>query len=314
MKANKAFALCLLLLAGGGLPAQEDRALPELPYEGKQTLTGTLARIDVTCILRSWRIKGAMVCLTPSGGIRACLWVENAWPSGLVEVVRQPWKTHFAEMKGALQSLKGAPTYGVSSTHGPMAGDGTANQFAEARVYTYVPDYGLSQSEIPLAVPSSSPFTPNYVSELDGFGWRNPLVDSFTSPEAMLARLKSCSIPDPRLCAGTWGGYYPRIGFINHESEVVAAYVQALRAGRAAAMPLGRIVLQPYAFEPRTGHYIQMLEPSYRSCVAIGFPFTKAIEVGAGSKFGSYLFIHFGVFEVCKGCLPTRLTQERAPL
>lgn len=313
MKASR-LAAVLTLASLSGAWAQDDRNLPELPYEGKDTITGTLAKVDVTCILKSWRLKGAMVCVTPSGGIRACLWVENAWPCGILEVVRQPYKTHYAELKGVLAAMKPVSMLGGSSSHGPMSGDGTANQFAEARVYTFVPDYGLSQSEVPLAIPSGDQFNINYLSELDGFGWRSPLVDTFTSPEARLARLKSCSIPDLRLCAGTWGGYYPRIGFINHESQVIAAHVEALRAGRAASVPLGRMVVQPYAFEPRTGHYIQMLEPVYRTCVSIGSPMTPTIETGAGSKYGAYLFLHFGVFEVCRGCMPVRLTSERAPL
>lgn len=313
MKASRLLGVLAALSILGARP-EEDRTLPALPYEGKDTVTGTLAKVDVSCILKTWRLKGAMVCVTPSGGIRGCLWVENAWPCGILEVVRQPYRTHYAELKGALAALKPVSLFGGSSSHGPMSADGTALQFAEARVYTFVPDYGLGQSEIPLAIPSGDPFSLNYLSELDGFGWRSPLVDTLTSPEARIARLKSCSFPDPRLCAGTWGGYYPRIGFLNHESQVIAAYVEALRAGRAASVPLGRMVVQPYAFEPRTGHYIQMLEPVYRTCVSIGSPWTALIEKGAGSKYGAYLFLHFGVFEVCRGCMPVRLTSERAPL
>lgn len=312
MKASSLAAL-LALVTNGEAFGQEDRVLPPLPFEGKASIAGTLAQVDVSCILRSWRIKGAMACVSPSGGVRTCLWVENAWPSGILEVVRQPYKTHYAELKGVFAGLTSVPALGDSSSHAPTSGDGTAKQFAEARVYTFVPDYGLSQGDVPLAIPSGDAFSVSYLSELDGFAWRSPIVDSLTSPQALLSRLKSCSLPDPRLCAGTWGGYYPRIGFLNHESQVMAAYVQALRAGRAASMPLGRVALGRYPFEPRTGHYIQMLAPSYRTCTAIGSPLIAPLEKAAGSKHGAYLFLHYGVFEVCRGCLPVRLTSERAP-
>ncbi len=303
----------LALVTLGTTPPQDDRVPAALPYEGKHTITGTIPLVDVSCILRSWRLKGVMVCVSASGVVRTCLWVENAWPSGILEVVRQPLRTHYAELKGALAGLEPLRLFGKSSSHTALAADGTANEFAEARVYTFVPDFGLSQSEIPLAIPSGSQFSVNYVSELDGYGWRSPAIDNLTAPETLVGRFKSCSIPDPFLCAGTWGSYFPRIGFVNHPSEVIAAYLQALRAGRVASRPLGRLALEPYSFEPRTGHYIQMLSPSYRTCVSIGSPLVRAIETGARSKWGAYLFIHFGVFEVCKGCLPVRLTGERAP-
>lgn len=310
------YAGSLFLAAAGAGQAQDVRDIGVLPYEGKASIAGTLPRIDTTCILRNWRIKGVLACPTPSGGVRVCLWVENPWPTGIFEVVRQPYKTHYGDLKGVFEGLRSVPSLAASSTHKPQAGDGTALQFAEGRVYTYVPDYGLSQSEIPLAIPSGTPFGVSYLSETDAFGWRNPFVDSLTDPGAMVGRYLSCSglAKSPRLCAGTWGSYSPRVGFINHPSEVMAAYVQALRAGRVASLPVGRIVLQPYPYEPRTGHYIQMIEPSPRLCVPIGFPLTRPIEAAAGSKWGNYLFIHFGVFETCRGCLPVRLTAERPPI
>ena len=130
----------------------------------------------------------------------------------------------------------------------------------------------------------------------------------------LIARLKSCGMaPDPVTCAGTWGSYFPRIGFINHPSQALAAAMQALRAGRAASRPFGRLVLSPYDYEPRTGHYIQMIEPLTKMATSIGSPFPELLDVGAGSPFGNYLFVHFGVFEYCAGCLPVRLVEERPP-
>lgn len=140
------------------------------------------------------------------------------------------------------------------------------------------------------------------------------MVDFFTCPEAWIATVKSCGMaPDPVTCAGTWGSYFPRIGFINHPSQALAAAMQALRAGRAASRPLGRAVLSPYDYEPRTGHYIQMVEPLPKLGMSIGSPFPQPMDVGAGSTWGNYLFVHFGIFEYCSGCLPVRLVEERPP-
>ncbi len=264
-------ALCLL----------QDR----LPYEGSLTTSGALARIDVGCILRTWRIKGVLVCPW-RGHWRPCLWVENAYPCGILEVVRQPFKSHLVEGPSA-------PLRRVTSGHN----EGNL-QFAETRVFTFVPP--LAQDlEIPIAAPRGPFFQVNYFSELDAPGWRTGLLD-------LLLR------PDPS-CAGAWGCYSPRTGFVTQQSEVIAAHLQALRAGRVAASPFGRVVLTPYSFEPRTGHYLQMLSPSPRACVSIGSPDLLRIEAGAGSRYGAYLFIQFGLFEECKRCLEPRLLGPRSP-
>ena len=94
---------------------------------------------------------------------------------------------------------------------------------------------------------------------------------------------------------------------------MIAAHLQALRAGRVAAAPLCRVAIAPYPFEPRTGHYLQMMEPSRRSCVSIGNPDIRSIEAGSLSKHGAYLFVHFGIFEECRGCFPTQLVGPRSP-
>lgn len=304
----------LALVSVAAQSAGNQGSVGALPYEGKDSIVTTLGRMDLMLILRSWRAKGVLAC-THGFDLRVCLWVENAYPCGIFEVLRQPYKTQLAEMTvlmKALEPIKLA-TLG-SSSHSPVAGDGTTNQFGDARVYTFVPDVGLSNTDVPIAIPSTTRFQPNYVSELDGFGWRSTMVDTFTCPEMLIARLKSCGMaPDPVTCAGTWGSYFPRIGFINHPSQAIAAAMQALRAGRAASRPLGRVVLAPYDYEPRTGHYIQMIEPLPKLGISIGSPFPQALDLGAGSTFGNYLFVHFGIFEYCAGCLPVRLVEERPP-
>ena len=152
--------------------------------------------------------------------------------------------------------------------------------------------------EIPIAAPSAK-YSLNYISELDQVGWRTGLLDLlFTfNPE----------------CAGNWGSYYPRRGFVDQPSEVLAAHLQALRAGRVASLPLGRIVISPYEYEPRTGHYLQLISPVIRTAVSIGNPVLAQLEAGNGSRFGAYLFVQWGYFEECKHCLDPRFLEPRPP-
>jgi hypothetical protein len=79
-------------------------------------------------------------------------------------------------------------------------------------------------------------------------------------------------------------------------------------------MPIGRVVLSTYSYEPRTGHYIQMLKPSYRTCLSIGSPLITLWEKAAGSSYGAYAFLHFGIFIACNGCLPPTLAPPRPPI
>jgi len=197
----------LALLAGLGSPAlPHSRTDSErLPYEGTLSITATYGLVDVTCILSSWRILGTLACPTPEGGVRVCLLVENAYPTGILEVVRQEYRSHYGEMTGVLSALQPATATGRSGSGTARTGGGDALQFSESRVYTFVPDLGLSNSQIPLAIPSSQDFQIDYISELDGWGWRNPLLEKFVAPESVLSGLKSCDhLPDCMTCAGRW--------------------------------------------------------------------------------------------------------------
>jgi hypothetical protein len=264
-------ALCLL----------QDR----LPYEATWNAGRVLSQVDLACILKTWRIKGVLVCPW-RGKLRPCLWVENAYPCGILEVVRQPLRSHMA-------GFPPLPLRRTSSSHNE-----DRLQFAEARVFTFVPPL-VQDLEIPIAAPRGPLLQFNYVSELDAAGWRTGLLDLLVRP-----------LPEG---AGAWGGYVPRTGFVVQQSEVLAAHLQAVRAGRVAFEPAGRLVPVPYRFEPRTGHFIQMVSPVRRGCVSIGHPDLRAIERGALSPHGAYLFVHFGLFEECRRCLEPRLVGPRSP-
>ncbi len=271
--------------------------LLNLPYEGTETPPALLARTDVSAILRTWRIKGVMACHR-HGRARVCLRVENAYPCGVFEVVRKPYASHFPF------PLPRGPG-GLGSSAGSDRGQ-TNLQFGDARVFTFIPPLP-EELPIPIAHPRGPFFQPNYVSELDAWSWRTGLLDRVLRARESLARCDA--VPDPALCAGRWGPYYPRQGFLVHQSEPMASLLLALRAGRAANDPAGRFVLARYPFEPRTGHLIQMVRPVHRPAMRIGQP--GPVDEGAGSREGAYLYIHYGIFEECRGCLAPRLVGVR---
>jgi len=266
------------------------------------TAAAILGELDYSVILSTWMIKGAMACPDP------CLWVENAFPSGILEVVRQEWRTDLAEFRPGLQALRFALPDSTGSHGDDEDGSGSTLQFAEARVFEFVPplDIGL------LAKPDGAPAALDFVSELDYWGWRIPELDALTHPAEIAILCEGARLP-LAACAGAWGNYYPRSGFVIRDSEVMAALLQALRAGRAASDPALRVVLRRYPFEPRTGHYIQMLSPVRRAAIRIGQDPVEGVEKGAGARDGAYRFAHFGIFEACRGCLPTRLVEARRP-
>ena len=272
---------CWRILSVASLCLLQDR----LPYEGSQSSVTIIPQLDVTCILKTWKIKGVLACPSATG-VRTCLWVENAYPCGILEVVRQPFKSHLLEFPSI-------PFRKTTSGHNE-----NQLQFAETRVFTFVPPL-VQNLEIPIAAPDGAAFQYSYVSELDLIGWRTGLLDLL--------------FPRPRKCAGKWGCYVPRTGWVDQPSEPIAAHLQALRAGRVAANPWGRVVLSMHSYEPRTGHFIQMIAPALRGCVSIGHPDLRALEAKALSPHGAYLFVQWGLFEECEKCLPPRLLGPRAP-
>jgi hypothetical protein len=126
-----------------------------LPYEGSIPAVGVLTKLDVSAIVRTWRIKGVLWCPW-NGSMTPCLWVENAYPCGLLEVVRQQFKSHLPELPPFPLKLTTS-----SHNHGNL-------QFAESRVFTFVPPV-VQQTEIPIAAPRPK-FMINYLSELDALG------------------------------------------------------------------------------------------------------------------------------------------------
>ena len=305
----KQVSMALILALTG--PQEE----PKLLYESTENTASMILSVDVTCILRTWRILGVLVCPSPAGGVTTCLITENAYPCGILEAVRQPYGTHLQEASAYFKLFEQVPRFGQTASHTNGNGDGTKLQFSEAHAFEFVPDL-MIHTALQLAKPNGNTFNVSYVSEIDGYFWRTGIAETLTNPEQALKRalLPACSVaPIPTDCAGTWGPWFPRIGFTVHPSEVMASYLTALRGGRVGSSPLGRIVLSTYPYEPRTGHYVQMVRPSRRACVSIGWPLVRQIETKALSLQGAYLFIHFGIFRECRGCLPVHLVEPRPP-
>lgn len=309
-RAGAAAATLLALLAIAPAHAQ---TMPAGSYENTETQYSVYARIDVSCILSHWSIIGAMVC-THGLDVNFCFIYQNPYPVGVVEAVRRSGTSYLGDASGYLKSLSKVPLFGKSSSGTTAQSGGLGMQFAEAHAYSYVPEFGLNDYMI--AKPSATNvMTPTYFSELDGFFWRTPGADIMEAPQAALAKIVSCAqVPRPTDCAGTWGPWYPRTGFLTHPSEVMGSHVIALRGARVASSPGLRSCVGNYPYEPRTGHFVQMIRPVWKPCSAIGTPFVRPIEVGEGQIEGAYLFVHFGVFFECNGCFPAILQAPLPPI
>lgn len=264
------------------------------PQDIPEPASTLAARADLGSILRTWRLKGVLSC-PHKGRTRHCLWVENAFPCGIFEVAQRPGASLVVEAQSLARGLRSTGGHGEGGL-----------RFADARVHTLVP-FPPDLLGLPIAKPWPQGFRVNYLSELDPVGWRIDWWDRLLRPTRLAL---GCEFqPAQAGCAGVWGPYYPRTGYVLHQSEPMAAFLQAVRAGRVASDPAGRGVLSRYAFEPRTGHYLQLVRPVLRPAIPIGAP--GPIDAGAVSRTGSYVFLHFGIFEECRRCLPPRLVGPR---
>ncbi len=265
------------------------------PQDPVAPATAWQMQTDVSSVLRTWRIKGTLVC--PHKGRKyPCLWVENAFPCGLIELVRRSRASQVLEAAGWTKALPEAGGHGEAGL-----------RYLEARVLGAVPQL-LSESEFPIARPRAQGTQVHYLSELDRTGWRKPAWDRLLKAPFVPRKLCERNPAQPG-CAGIWGSLYPRTGFVEHPSEGMAAALLAMRAGRVASDPPGRVTLAPYPYEPRVGHHLQMIRPQWRPGTAMGYP--VAPDLFAGSATGSYLFVHLGIFEECRRCLSPRLVGPR---
>ena len=308
------FVLALALSAWTVVPPALAQTGPaSLAYEGTESIASVLATLDVTCILRTWRITGVFVC-THGFDVTVCVITENAYPVGILEAVRRPFTSYLAEVNSFTEGLGTPGLFGESSSHTPDSRSGTGLHFTEAHAYQFVPQVdGIGG--LPISVPNGQFFTISYLSELDGTSWRTGFADLLFDPGTAIkkAGLPACSVvPRPGDCAWRWGSWFPRTGFASLPSEVIAGHLLALRGGKVAARPFGRVVLGPYT-EPRTGHYVQMIRPVRKTCFSIGWPLTRLLEAGALSRAGAYLFVQFSIFRQCDGCFPALLVEPRPP-
>lgn len=304
-----------LALAGAllAIPPAYGQSTPAGSYENTESQGSIYGRIDTSCILGHWSIVGAMVC-THGADVNFCFIYQNPYPVGIVESVRRAGTSYLSQAGSYLKTLTRMPLYGRSSSGTTAQNGGLGMQFGESHAFSYVPELGLSDATI--AKPqTTNTISPAYFSETDGYYWRTPGADPLEAPQLALGRVVSCALV-PRLtdCAGAWGPWAPRTGFLTHPSEVMGSHLLALRGARVASSPGVRMTIGSYPYEPRTGHFVQMIRPTWKSCASIGSPFVKLIEAGAGQTEGAYLFIHFGVFIECRGCFPAILQGPLPPI
>ncbi len=278
--------------------------------EGVETLPLILAKLDVACILKSWRIKGVRVCFK-GGKPVPCVIVENAYPVGILESVKKPFASRIKELGLVLKPL--SKIRETTSSHTSDSFPASNLHYSETRVVFFVP---VAPAALPIAVPPIRGWSISYVSEPDFFAYRNPILELLLKAPQVAQTLPCCDTKWPASlssCAGPWGSAYPRVGFVNHPSSVMAAFLQMLRAGRIASDPSGRVVSGHYPYEPRTGHYFQAVSPRASSCFKIGDPQVLKVERGQGSIEQGHVLIHYGIFEECKPCFDSRLVQSRRP-
>lgn len=271
------------------------------------------ASTDYSVILREWKIRGVGFCIKDLKP-RPCVRVSNPYPHLVTEVTREDMGSDILEVNlflKALKPMKSATqliqkTTDNASSHTPQGQGSRSIQYAETRVLDFSPPISQIAHGLPIAFPCirSRFMDLKYVSELDAFGWRSELLDGIF----YLAQTAGvpCDVQwagNLQGCAGTWGAYYPRTGWANHSSSVIASYLQALRAARVPSEPgLGRIVLGPVVYPPRTGHFIQMVSPRRGAAKRIGSPNIADMELGNGSLQGKSIYIVFGIFDRCVGC------------
>lgn len=268
--------------------------------QGKTGLAEISGSLDASVIARTWRVKGVMFCPKP------CLWVENAYPVGIFEVTRQPFRFDVAPLPGLSKALADKVKEFSSNHSNPQDHSGSSLEFADSRVYTFIPPL---EPGFVIAKPKGPVFSVNYISELDALGYRHEFIDNLRFSTETAANCEKN--PAHPACAGRWGNFYPRTGFVTRDSEVLSSFLIALRSARAASDPWGRVVLSRYPFEPRVGHYMQLVSPVKRPAVPIGNSKLEDLERGAGAKDGHYTSVHYGIFEACNPCLPPRLVGPR---
>lgn len=254
---------------------------PCMADDGVDWLTGFLKVLDIPqCLLKNYKCyplackkKGVPV------GDRVCHYV----PVGFVETVNEPFTTTVPLVGTVLSAFKGSTGKAFSS--GGMKGTENSNMyFWDAHVFD-LPTRTFLKLKTPflkLCPYGDSPWAVYYLSEIDSpFGWRTGMADyvSLQFVFGMLAQItQACTLSSAAsatgevigekisipglgflsdVCMGTWGVTYPRTGFSNPTSEVVASAIAVYRASRVVAGKLTipptsllRVVLIPKNFDP----------------------------------------------------------------
>lgn len=278
---------------------------------------------NTSCI--HFHIKG--ICIKwhhghPKIGLKIEMWK----PILLVETVKKPFDS-VLPLIGSLSSL--VPSKIASSGSIKSSGD-EYMQFNEVHIMSF--PFSAFLSLVGNIVPMwcgglTAPFpTLYYVSELDFINWRQSadaltikkLLSTFAQAFQVCAieslghdvagQLSELHIKLPHIpglyfgnfCMGNWGPTYPRIGWVNNESEVVGSAADAFRASFwDSDLTQPKIRFLPLPFTPSTDDELQEALPHKTGCIKIGQnPATW--EWGKLSPNGKYLWIYWKHFVCCK--------------
>ena len=195
--------------------------------------------------------------------------VSQPFPSAVVELVHEPFQTHFYETEIALGAyslsaveiinkavskieklaLSGLTEKSIASSQGILGGAGkrATLHFADARWTTFVLNPTEFKSanvviaflselmKVFSAIPPSTLPLANYISEYDFMQWRSNYYDSYSLKDVIIALAKG-EKPIER-SADSWGNFFPRSGFVLSENYFRSMMLIALRAGRCASDP-----------------------------------------------------------------------------
>jgi hypothetical protein len=236
----------------------------------KTNIAEVTAKLDIECILRSWKLKRIVRC-REHGRTRTRWQVENLWPSAIVETLRRHGETHLTEA----ESFASASASNAKTKTGSHAPGGTSSAtFEVVGVYTYIPPPPPDLDDY-FADPEGPPFAPVYRSEPDP-AWSDPRLANTLDGNPKPSKLRGCEEEArDEDCWGFWGARLLRTGWNTGKAPQLASLLSALRGddvasqGPAGGRPALGHQTDPATY-PLTNQAIQQILPHRTQCKMIG--------------------------------------------
>ncbi|MEM0173343.1 MAG: TraU family protein [Sulfolobaceae archaeon] len=268
-----------------------------------------------------WKIIG--VCIKYEHGHPVIAPRISMWlPLLIIETPNKFAYSKIGIVKQVLQAI-GAITNKANITSGSITADSShPMQFREAHII----GFPLKAFEIMHPKPKycNAPTTdmfPYYISELDMLNWRQTADQSTVTRylASFFQSLNLCGLANlpsniinslggnvggvslGNMCIGNWATLYPRVGFVDQQSEVVGSAVDAVRSVSwdSYANNQPRIDIAPIPISVSTfSDKIQMAKPSKQNAMYIGTNF-KEWDNNLVSKDGYYAWIYWKKFTCC---------------